>query len=698
MFGPEWTNDEPEDRDDSQPLSPEAEPHDAPESESESESIPRTVRIITKALAQPPEPAMAHTPLSSDQAESDSSETPASARPRPRKRPGVLSAMLALLSKIPLPSLGSERHEMILDTPKADSSATATKSAEAPAHPSKRAHARFPLLGLKRETRVGLAALLSFGVLVTALLFNKGWLGGKQPFTLAMNTPTDGEASTDPKKKAEKEDKEKAKKPGDPEKGTGSSPKSEEPKQPPANSPPSPVDPQAPPSPVVEGTRATLLGSGTESAAPVALPEDPPARPPVLPTGPTETVQLPGEPPVAPPTGPDPPTLPTVPGATASGAHPDAPPPAGPPSLGDAVPTPPLTEQTPPKTEQTTLPKTEQTTPLLTEQTPPKTEAAPPTAEQAPPPTAAPAGLPTLGSPPPTDPTPPPIVASAPPPTPTPATPVRVEPTPPIRSERPPTLESVPAASSSPPASSPSEAVEPASTAGALAAGWVVVQSGGRRTPGSSLKSSSSPESSPTSGRAAANSRASDDLAVADQVEPVLHRVLPGENFWTISKLYYGQGRFYRALHAANQRQVPNIAELYVGTVVRIPPPEALDRSLIDPQSRASSNAKTDDPATSPASRTSKRAEPTEEADLAMPVRPRTSRPEPEPTREPRRPTYTVKPFETLRSIARDTLNDPKRDREIYNLNRDVLDDPSVLPAGTTLTLPEDATLGRRAR
>ena len=81
-------------------------------------------------------------------------------------------------------------------------------------------------------------------------------------------------------------------------------------------------------------------------------------------------------------------------------------------------------------------------------------------------------------------------------------------------------------------------------------------------------------------------------------------------------------------------------------------------------------------------------------------VRPRAARPEPDPeaARPARRPTYTVKPYETLRSIARDTLNDPKRDREIYNLNRDVLDDPTALPAGTTLTLPEDATVGRRAR
>ena len=90
----------------------------------------------------------------------------------------------------------------------------------------------------------------------------------------------------------------------------------------------------------------------------------------------------------------------------------------------------------------------------------------------------------------------------------------------------------------------------------------------------------------------------------------------------------------------------------------------------------------------------------TVEAEPALPVRSQRRRPDPvpEPADEPRRPTYKVKPHETLRSIARDTLNDSTRDREILSLNRDIIDDPTSLSPGTVLTLPEDAVIGRRAR
>ena len=71
-------------------------------------------------------------------------------------------------------------------------------------------------------------------------------------------------------------------------------------------------------------------------------------------------------------------------------------------------------------------------------------------------------------------------------------------------------------------------------------------------------------------------------------------------------------------------------------------------------------------------------------------------RPDPEAVEAPRRPTYKVKAHETLRSIARDTLGDPHRYREILELNRDAIDDPNRLAAGTSLTLPEDAVVRDR--
>src|SRR3954470_14652038 len=61
---------------------------------------------------------------------------------------------------------------------------------------------------------------------------------------------------------------------------------------------------------------------------------------------------------------------------------------------------------------------------------------------------------------------------------------------------------------------------------------------------------------------------------------PSGHRVGPGENFWMIAKKHYGSSRYYMALWQANRDHVRRVDELYVGTTLRIPPREELDRSL----------------------------------------------------------------------------------------------------------------------
>jgi nucleoid-associated protein YgaU len=61
-------------------------------------------------------------------------------------------------------------------------------------------------------------------------------------------------------------------------------------------------------------------------------------------------------------------------------------------------------------------------------------------------------------------------------------------------------------------------------------------------------------------------------------------------------------------------------------------------------------------------------------------------------------PKYQVRPRETLRSIARDTLGDSHRDEEILEMNRDAIPDPKHLTAGQILILPDDARLVRRLR
>lgn len=218
------------------------------------------------------------------------------------------------------------------------------------------------------------------------------------------------------------------------------------------------------------------------------------------------------------------------------------------------------------------------------------------------------------------------------------------------------------------------------------------------------------------------------------KLETVLHQVERGENFWTISRLYYNSGRYYRALWKANAQIVPRIDELYVGTVIRVPPPEDLDPAFIEPVSAAAaqspreaarsasggSRSQDRSDANGVPIRRSNRASLELNLPVADPLAERASEagpgfrtasrsgsprlpalddpgPEVPPLRpEPQsRPLYKVRPYDTLRTIARDLLGDSRRAREILELNRDVIDDPANLVVGQLLELPEDARITR---
>ena len=152
------------------------------------------------------------------------------------------------------------------------------------------------------------------------------------------------------------------------------------------------------------------------------------------------------------------------------------------------------------------------------------------------------------------------------------------------------------------------------------------------------------------------------------------HVVAKGETFYTISKALYGSGRYYRALHAANRAEVPQIEKLYVGTALRVPMVEDLDPELIPAD---------DAPAAGPV--------------VAARPRPRRPSPRPEPVEDPKqvRATYVVRERDTPRTIARDTLGDAHREDEIIKLNLDRLGDDNRFAAGTKLVLPEGAKLRR---
>jgi multidrug efflux system outer membrane protein len=63
---------------------------------------------------------------------------------------------------------------------------------------------------------------------------------------------------------------------------------------------------------------------------------------------------------------------------------------------------------------------------------------------------------------------------------------------------------------------------------------------------------------------------------------PYIHTVRSGENFRTISGLYYKSDRYHKAIWAANKQAVPAPDRLTVGDKIIIPRPDQLDPALIE--------------------------------------------------------------------------------------------------------------------
>jgi nucleoid-associated protein YgaU len=204
------------------------------------------------------------------------------------------------------------------------------------------------------------------------------------------------------------------------------------------------------------------------------------------------------------------------------------------------------------------------------------------------------------------------------------------------------------------------------------------------------------------------------NLDAGNLAESVPHVVKSGENFFSIAKDYYGSGRFYPALWKANSDQVPAPEKLRVGQTIRIPPPEALDRSQILPPRTTSGSGSLSASTVPRAARAGTTGSQSSAVALALPVADTFSNrnrpgdgpspgnlvasPSESPSERPRLPRYKIRPQETLRSIARDTLGDSRRAGEILELNREVIDDPNYLSPGQEIELPEDARLARRVR
>jgi len=122
-------------------------------------------------------------------------------------------------------------------------------------------------------------------------------------------------------------------------------------------------------------------------------------------------------------------------------------------------------------------------------------------------------------------------------------------------------------------------------------------------------------------------------------------RVAEDDSLWSIAQQEYGDGALYTKLAAFNRDRVGEGGSIRVGVVLRIPPRRALtgERPAAHKKKIASNHS-------------------------APPK------------------TYTVQPGDTLGDIAQRLLGSSKRWTEIVELNG--IDDPDVVPVGTTLKLP----------
>ncbi|MCC7420947.1 MAG: LysM peptidoglycan-binding domain-containing protein [Planctomycetaceae bacterium] len=153
----------------------------------------------------------------------------------------------------------------------------------------------------------------------------------------------------------------------------------------------------------------------------------------------------------------------------------------------------------------------------------------------------------------------------------------------------------------------------------------------------------------------------------ANDQRPTLYEVQANDNYWSISKKQYGTYRYFDALAKYNAERVPDPTKLRPGMKVMTPPPQALEARF--PEMFGKGGAVT-------ASYV-----PESESDEPGLFRAKSGQ-----------PMYRIGPSDTLTTIARAHLGRQSRWIQIFEMNRDQLNNPEQLKVGAILRLPLDAS------
>ena len=150
--------------------------------------------------------------------------------------------------------------------------------------------------------------------------------------------------------------------------------------------------------------------------------------------------------------------------------------------------------------------------------------------------------------------------------------------------------------------------------------------------------------------------------------------IQPNENFWSISKKKYGTVRYFQALRELNKSRVPDPKRMPLGTKILVPSPQELEARF---------------PALLPKSTRSDRF-----ASAAGRRTAGNNREQPfgfflSPTGQP---MFRVGDDDTLTRISKAHLGRSSRWIQVYNMNRDRVQNPDKLNIGLVLRLPADAS------
>jgi nucleoid-associated protein YgaU len=146
--------------------------------------------------------------------------------------------------------------------------------------------------------------------------------------------------------------------------------------------------------------------------------------------------------------------------------------------------------------------------------------------------------------------------------------------------------------------------------------------------------------------------------------------IQPGDSYWTISKKLYGTARYFRVLAEYNSKAIPDPSRMRPGMTISTPDEAVLRRMLLANSSTSAGSAEARRPAGAP---------PVTPAQGIF-------------FDEKNQPRYRVGKDDTLTTIAAEHLGRWARWRQIFEMNKDQMDNPNKLQIGMILKLPADAT------